>query len=201
MKKLFLATAVIIALIGVSSCQQVFTYSVFEVLGWQRDISNLPPEQQEAYARTALASGDPEAMAAAYDVLEDLLAETSVEEDPDLYTLAAELAIGASGLVDTITEALTALAEGGDITSLLEFDQETIDLLADAASYIDALDEAGEDVPTDLYVNGAVALLIVAIDDAGGVENLDYENPPEDLETALEWANLGGVDLETLLGG
>jgi len=201
MKKNSLAVVIILVILGISACQQVFTYSVFEDLGLQRDVSTLPPAQQTAYARSALASGDTAAMQDAYEAIEALIAETTAEADPDLYTLGAELAIGASGLMDTLTEALATLAEGGDISTLFDFEDATIDILDDATGYIEALDNADQDVSTDLYVNGAAALLIVAIDDAGGVENLDYENPPAELEQALEWATLGDVDLESLLGG
>ncbi len=201
MKKIILPALLVCAVLAVSSCQQVFTYSVLDELGLQRDVSTLPPAQRTAYARSALASGDTAAMQDAYEAIKALIAETTAEADPDLYTLGAELAIGASGLVDTLTEALATLAEGGDISTIFEFEDATIDILEDAGGYIESLDAAGQDVSTDLYVNGAAALLIVAIDDAGGVENLDYENPPAELEQALEWATLGGVDLESLLGG
>lgn len=193
--------------LGFSSCQQVFTYSVFGELGLQRDVANLSPEQQKSYAQGALASGDTDAMNDAYTALADTVAATTAADDPELYTLAAELAIGASGLVDTLTGALSVVTEGGgtdDLTaifdSILDSD-ETIALLDDASGYVEDLVNAGEDVSTDLYVNAAAALLIVAVDDAGGIENLDYENPPEELETAMTWAELGGVDFESLLGG
>ncbi|MBN2050228.1 MAG: hypothetical protein JW760_07260 [Spirochaetales bacterium] len=200
MKKYVLIGSLLAVLALLGGCQQVFTYSVFEELGWQRDVSTLPPEQKIAYGESALASGDTTAMEEAYNALGDLLAATTAADDPELYTLAAELAIGASGLMDTLTGALAALEEETvDIEAL--FEALDTDLLSDAVDLVEALDAAEADISPDLYVNAAAALLIVTVDEAGGFENIDWENPSTDLEQAVDWALEGGVDLEALMGG
>jgi hypothetical protein len=86
----------VVALVALAGCEQIFTNNF--LTGLQRDISNLSPEQQLAFARNALQSGDTEAMREAYEALRN-------SDDPATQALAGELALGASGLVDALTGA------------------------------------------------------------------------------------------------
>ena len=211
MKKIVPLLGLILAVFVLFSCQRVFTYSVFEELGLQRDVSTLPPEQQKAYAYSALASGDTAAMTAAYTAIAALTDTTTATQDPALYTLAAGLAISASGISETITDAIMVMTSStdpeGDLTDLLDFSDAAISMLGDAAGYVEDLEAAGQgdSIEPELYVNAAAAILITAIDTVGGYENLDLENPSAEIEDDLAqaelWAAAGGVTLESLFGG
>jgi hypothetical protein len=98
-------SASILAVTGVAllallaGCQAVFTYSPLSFL--QRDPADLPPDQQVSWAEQALASGDPQAMAQAYDL---------VKGDPDQAYLAASLAAELSGVTQALADAIADLA-------------------------------------------------------------------------------------------
>ena len=129
MKKIKFTVLAIITILVFASCQQIFTYSVLE---WaQRDPANLPPEQQIAYAETILTSGDTEAMADAYDVINDLLADNP--DDVDLQLLAADLAIGGSGITDAIADLDLDNLDVSVETILEDID---LDLVAAAADHV-----------------------------------------------------------------
>ncbi|MDZ7794027.1 MAG: hypothetical protein U5P10_10165 [Spirochaetia bacterium] len=89
MEKKMKGTLLIVILpILLISCEQMFTYSIFE---WaQRDPSNLSEAQQISYAKSILGSGDKDAMADAYEAIKD-------NTDPEVQLLASKLAVGASG--------------------------------------------------------------------------------------------------------
>ena len=97
MKKISVIVLVVASIFIYTSCQQIFTYSVLE---WaQRDPSSLPPEQQIAYAESILTSGDTEAMAEAYAVIDDLVTAdpTNVEIGfPLMYSLSSRSRISTS---------------------------------------------------------------------------------------------------------
>ena len=173
-----------------AGCQAVFTYSPFSI--FQRDPAKLPPEQQIAWAESVLASGDTDSMAEAYELLEALL-----EDDPDngeLNLLAADLAIGASGLGDLLSS--IDLESGTDTLSdaLDSLNYEYLDAVGD---HIAAAAESGTEVSESQYVNASAAIVAGEANEAGGFDNVDWENPSEDLQTALDYAELGNVDIES----
>jgi hypothetical protein len=153
-----------------AGCQEVFTYSLFE--GLQRDPSNLPPEQQISYAESALAAGDIDAMADIYDEIVALAAD-----DPDLYLLAADLAMGASGITRVVDDILSA-----DDPSTIDFNTvlQSVDLtmLANVADNVLAAEAAGVGgISDEQYVTAA------------GAEILQFiENPANDI-TTVDWTN------------
>ncbi|MFW5744904.1 MAG: hypothetical protein ACOC2D_16635, partial [Spirochaetota bacterium] len=142
-----------------ASCENVFTTSLFSFL--QRDPSRLSPEQQVAYGRDAIASGDPEAMAEAYEHLKD-------SDDPETQLLAADLALGAVELEETLLE----VASADDPVATLEdaLDDLTDDdyaMMRDAAALVDSADESVE--PTaEQYFFAAAGLIAAAADENGG---------------------------------
>lgn len=107
-----------------SGCEQIFTASLLSFL--QRDPANLPPEQQVAWAEQALASGDPEAMAKAYELVKD---------DPANAYLAASLAVELSGIPVVLTQAIADLETIQGFTT----DAELEAYLDDFFSIIDAV--------------------------------------------------------------
>src|SRR6056297_3393892 len=118
MKKILKGTLLIVILpILLISCEQMFTYSMFE---WaQRDPSNLSDDQQISYAKSVLGSGDKEAMADAYEAIKD-------NTDPEVQLLASKLAVGASGLNEAVEAAISDF-ESGSTSSI--------------GPYIDSLDQ------------------------------------------------------------
>jgi len=145
------------------SCEAVFTTSPVAFL--QRDPENLSPEQQITYGRDALASGDEEAMAEAFEALKE-------SEDAETQVLAAELALGASGLETALTDSLGELSAGGDTDAILadalgSFEEADLALMGEAAALLDAADETVTPTP-EQYAFAAVGLMAVAIEENGG---------------------------------
>ncbi|MDA3941072.1 MAG: hypothetical protein PF693_17480 [Spirochaetia bacterium] len=153
MKKICVIAFTVVIYLILSSCQQIFTYSVLE---WaQRDPSNLPPAQQIAYAESALASGDEQAIIDAYNAIKDL---DTAEAD----LLASELAFAGSGVSGVIAEATTMLLEGtGDPTSLIDTLSGT--LLQGAADELESAINNGAVPSEEQYLQAAAALLLIAI--------------------------------------
>jgi hypothetical protein len=87
-----------------AGCEAVFTTSFLSFL--QRDPAKLPADQQVAWAEQALASGDPAAMAEAYELVKD---------DPDNELLAAKLALELSGVAQVMSDMIK------DLDTILDF--------------------------------------------------------------------------------
>lgn len=170
--QLIITGSLLLLALLLSGCQEVFTYSLFE--GLQRDPSSLPPEQQISFARSALASGDPDAMADIYDEIVDLAAD-----DPELYLLAADLAMGASGITNVVDDVLSA-----DDPSTLDFNTvlASVDLvmLANVADNVLAAEAAGVGgVTEEQYVAAAGAELLQYVEDpANDLANIDWSVDP-----------------------
>ena len=181
-KTLLLGTVTLLLLAG---CEQFFTNNLFS--GLQRDPSKLPFEQQVAYAESALNSGDKDAMADAYDALSDSLDDRN-NKDADLNSLAAELAIGASGLTDTVPE-LADAAINGDFSSQTDLENALDDVLGDvdytyideAESQLSLIQANGGEVSEEQYVFVAAGLLMKEADTQGGVGGLNATNSSEEL--------------------
>ena len=182
------------ALVLFASCQAVFTFSPFSAL--QRDPSKLSADQQVAWAEDALASGDTAAMAEAYALIAAML-----ESDPDnaeLNLLAVDLAIGGSGLADL----LTSIDPEGGIDSLdASLSGLNYEMLGAIDDHIAAASGQGAAVSQSQYVNASAAIVATEANSAGGFDNIDWDNPSDNLNTALDYAELGGIDIESYFGG
>lgn len=155
-----------------ASCERMFTTSPLAAL--QRDPSTYSDEQKLRYAADALASGDREAMAEAYQLL-------SGSTDPETQLLAVDLAVGAAGVESVLTSALAAVLEAGDdpdaasaaLSDALEsFSEADLALLTEAGDLLETAGEAGG-ASAGQYGLVAVGLLAAAAQEAGGVDNLD----------------------------
>ncbi len=199
--KLIMVAVLISAALILASCQQVFTSSVYTLLGYSTDMSSMTDEQKVSYAQDLLSSGSAEDMQTAYDEIFAMLGDDLSAADPELVLLAADLAVGASGLGDAVTDGLELLTSGSEdadaMTSLIE--GINTDNLADAVTLMEAAEASGTEITEEQYANAAAAQLLVAAD--GDINNLDFESPDDDLQQALDWAVLGGVDLESLFAG
>lgn len=163
MKKLSIFLG-IITLFGILvSCQQVFTYSP---LSWaQRDPSTLPPKQKIAYAEGVLSSGDTAAIAKAYNLINDLTIANP--NDVELQLLAADLAIGGSGISDVIDNVdLTTLDSGSIETILTGIDLGMVSASADHIVAAEALDPSA--ISPVQYLNTGIILLSKAANEAVG---------------------------------
>lgn len=185
-----LCTAAIV-LIGVS-CQAIFTFSPFSFL--QRDIADLPPEQQINWANDALASGDTTLMLEAYDAILALLAEG---DDPALSLLAADLAFGGSGITDVFTGLLSDPENVAPDDLLALLDALDVDLISDGAAHIQDAEDGGATVTDDQYVIAGAALLASAAEAAGGFDALDSLTPGDpgydDYQDAQDFLDAGGA--------
>lgn len=195
MKKISVIVLVAVTILIYTSCQQIFTYSALE---WaQRDPADLPPEQQISYAESILSSGDTEAMADAYAVIDDLLADNP--DDVDLQLLAADLAIGGSGITDAIADLDLDNLDISVETLLEDID---LDLVAASAEHIEAAADLDPDaVSEEQYLNTGLILLAQAADEAGdfaSLSTIDGVIPDPGWDTLVKADNfisLGGGNL------
>ena len=185
----------VVSTLLLAGCQAVFTYSPFSFL--QRDISTRPPAEQVARAREALGSGDKDQMADAYEVVVKLL-ETS--DDPELYLLAADLAFGASGMTEVLTQALQDLDAIGESTpeDLKEvLDLLDLELISEGVAYVREAEDSGAEVSDTQYVIAGVALLTSAVEQAGGFDNVgdltEGEDGYQELQDAKAFLEAGGA--------
>jgi hypothetical protein len=175
-----------VAVVLLAGCEQFFTNNWFS--DYQRDPADLPFDQQVAYAESALNSGDPDAMADAYDALADSLEDRN-NKDPDLNSLAAELAIGASGLTDTLPD-LADAAVNGNFSSQADLANAVNDVLGDvdyayideAAGQLDQITANGGEVSEEQYVFVAAGLMMKEAEKQGGVDNLTAGDVTEELQ-------------------
>jgi hypothetical protein len=192
-------------------CEQFFSNNLLS--GARRDPSQLSFDQQISYAESARNSGDKEAMADAYAALSETLEEEN-NTDPELNRLAAELAVGASGLTDTVPDLLDAAVQGDlsnkdDVAASVNdaLDEVDYDYINEAADQIDKIKENGGTVSKEQYVFVGAGLMMEDAEEAGGVENIDpsseskqfADEAAEDLESRGEDAGLIG-ELSDLYG-
>lgn len=203
--KIIAVLSAVLILIVLSSCQQVFTTSAYFWV--ENDISTMTDEQQVSYAEDLLSSGTTEELADAYAAIEELLPENYdtatdlTEEEVEIVLLAADLAVGSSGVGDAITSALDAFATGEGLDESLLDDIDTTNLES-AVSLIEAAEDNGAELSTEQYTNAAAAQMLVVVEAAGGIDNLGTVDPADpDLVQAQTWAEAGGIDIESLLAG
>ena len=167
MKKIKFIVLAVITILIYTSCQQIFTYSVLE---WaQRDPASLPEAQQIAYAESILSSGDTEAMAEAYAVIDDLV--TANPDDVDLRLLAADLAIGGSGITDAIANLDLENLDTSVETILASLDLTLVAASADHIIAAEALDPTA--ISAEQYLNTGLILLSKAADESGDFTSLN----------------------------
>lgn len=202
------AVGFILALIF-TSCQQIFTISAFSFV--ETDISTMTEEQQVSYAEDLLLSGTAttEELQAAYDAVFEQLPDDWGDADPEALVLAADLAIGASGVGGAVTDALEVFTSDGepsaeDIEAIYSsIDTDNLSAAVDLIVAAEAIE--GVTLSSEQYTNAAAAQVLVVLADveALGVADpsaLDDSIPAQaaiiaDLEQALTWADAGGVDL------
>ena len=160
----FLMGAAAVLLVLCVGCQAVFTFSPMSFL--QRDPSRLPLAQKMTYAENALASGDDQAMLAAYNAIKN---DAGGSSDGDLNLLAARLAMELSGVPDLINEALagniqlSTSGSPGDYSAFLA--ALDVSYLAEADGfYLDAQANGGELNSTD-YLLGTICILAASAGD------------------------------------
>ncbi len=156
-----LVFSVLIVLIG---CQAVFTFSPVSFL--QRDPSKLSLDQKKTYAEDALASGDSDAMLAAYNAIKD---DATGSTDGELNLLAAKLAMELSGVPDLLNQVLSGdidlSASGGssDFDALLA--ELNTSFLVEAAGFYTDADTNGANLNSTDYLLGAACILIESCTD------------------------------------
>ena len=195
----FLQVAVALAaLVALAGCEQVFTYNVFSE--FSRDPANLSTQQKRTYAQSALESGDQGAMDEAYKAIRD---EALASDDPELTSLATDLALGASGINDVAPD-LAERAMSGELSDSeaieeavkSSLDKIDTDSLGDVADLINKTKENGATVSEEQYVLAAAGLAAKEAkeaQDAGkDVDNLTAD----DFEEAQDFVNNAKEDLE-----
>lgn len=190
--RIFYALVAIASAFVLTGCEQVFTTSVFS--SFQRDPANLPPEQQQTYARNALSSGNTKQMKNAYDSLEKSLEGNT---DPELNKLAADLAVGASGMNDVLSD-LTAAATSGNVSDPETLGQELNDKLNSidyeyvnkARAQIEAAETNDGDVTEDQYLTVAAGMAMeVGSQSDGKIENIDSDS--EEVQNVKNFVDSG----------
>ncbi len=162
-KRLFFFSGIGILFVLIASCQQMFTYSP---VSWaQRDPSTLSDDQKITYAEDVLSSGDTKTIAEAYDLINDLV--TANPDDVQLQLLAADLALGGSGIADTIENIDLDTLDSGSIEDILSgIDLDLVSASADHVIAAEALDPSA--ISDVQYLNTGLILLAKAADEAVG---------------------------------
>lgn len=201
-----------------ASCQQVFTYSPLS--SFQRDpadvMANMSTDQKAEYAQNLLdQEADAADLAVAYEEI-----SSAAGTDPELNLLAANLAVGASGLNEAMTSVLETVGGGGtpefeDILASLD-----MGMLANVQTHFSVAVDSGSEIAPNEYVNASAALILTLAtdtnsdgvpDDFSGtftsIDSGEWDTvlaaTPESLpfpgaaagsvEEALNWAVLGGM--------
>ncbi len=191
MRRALLLSAGLVLL--VVSCENVFTTSPFSFL--RRDPSTLSEAQKQRFAQDALASGDESVMAEAYEAIKDTT-------DPATQLLAADLAIGASGLEGAVTDTASLIAGGADPVDALDdalsgFTAEDLILFEEAAALINAADDSV--TPTaEQYAFAAIGMIAVAADAAGGAASVEGSVDPDVTAAMAEAEALLQASYDTL---
>jgi hypothetical protein len=185
------------------ACQAVFTYSPLSFL--QRDIDSLPVEQRIERAQSALGSGDPSQMLEAYNAIVALLQSN---DDPELSLLAADLAFGASGMVQIYTSLLqnpdyVTEATPEDLADFL--DDIDVGLVEEGAGHIQDAASGDAEISDTQYIIAGVALIAGAAGIAGSFDAIDNPAPADpwyqDVQDAEAFlAQAGASDLLDMFG-
>ena len=194
----------LLLLFSLTGCQDLFTRSAFS---WAAtDPANMSAAQLQTYAEGLVKAGDNEAMAEAYAALVETLPATAAE-DPELYLLASDLAMGGSGLPDAITEAVSLLPdfETMDPTELEDTISDLINgidgtLLAgsvDLFTDVSALSGTADTITEAQYTNAAVAQLFVIYQEAADPTAPSAITGDPRFTQVEAWALAGGLDLDT----
>jgi ferritin-like metal-binding protein YciE len=155
-----------IILLALSSCEAIFSTSA---LSWaQRDPSSLSLEQKLTYAQDALASGDEASMKKAYDSLK-------TTSDNSLKPLVAELAFGAAGVTQAMTDIMGDLINSSSeaqiesaINQLLAgFSADDVALIVSGSALVDAAAAGGAALTANQYMLAGVGMLVKAAKDNG----------------------------------
>ncbi len=172
MKRRCVWAAVVMATLVSASCEMAFTTSPLAFL--QRDPSRLSAEQQVAFGRDALASGDRDQMAAAFDLLKE-------SDDPEVQLLAGQLGMAAAGLEAAFYGALPDIVAAADDQAALQaaleeafdgFSEGDLQTMGESAALVAAAEE--KVTPSaEQYLFAVVALMAVAANQNGGVEGLE----------------------------
>lgn len=199
MKRRDVWAAVIMGTLVTASCEMVFTTSPLAFL--QRDPSRLSPEQQVAFGRDALASGDRDQMAVAFELLKE-------SDDPEVQLLAGQLGMSATGLEAAVYEALPDIAAAADDQAALQaaleealdgFSEDDLRMMGESAALVAAAEGSVTPSP-EQYVFAAVALMAVAADQNGGfgvLEGLDASDPGYDeVEQAKSFLDSAFAELQ-----
>ena len=192
-----LCTVLLVGL-TLSSCEKVFTTSPFS--GMTRDPSDMSVDQQIAYGENALASGDQKSMQDAYDALAKSLEDG--KGDGDAHSLAADLAMGASGVNDVLPD-LTEAATSGSLDNTDEMadtlndslDKIDADYVDEAQKQVDAAEQNGGEVTEDQYLTVAAGMVLAAGKEKEGIENVgkdDADEVKQFVDKAVE--NTGATD-------
>ncbi|HEY9594238.1 MAG TPA: hypothetical protein VHE79_07165 [Spirochaetia bacterium] len=187
--------AALFAVFALGGCQAIFTYS--PVAGLQRSPSSLTPEQRVTYAENALASGDTDAMKAAYEAIKD-------DTGDQAQYLAAQLGFEASGVPDLVLEAVTEFTTtgtssllSGDATGITDFFSSHPDvdpqLFIDAAANL-ANVSSSTTVDSMSYVYAGLGMALEAAQQPDG--SFDFSSAtPADLTAAANEVLLGQAGL------
>lgn len=194
-----------VAAFSAVSCQQFFTTST---MGWiDADPASMPTEQKKSYAQSALKSGKAAKMQEALDALVSAQSSTTAEQDPELYLLTVDLAVGASGTMDAVFDTLEAYSTDPssiDIATIVD----GIDA-ADLASAVSSMEAVAASIHSGTikesqYANAALAQTMVVVDqlltadpatDFSTLSSADLSAEQEaSLNQAITWGQAAGVD-------
>ncbi len=179
----------LLPLLLLGGCEQFFSTNLFA--GLERDPSQLSFEQQVTYARNALSSNYTRVQAKAYDALADSLARRN-NSDPELNSLAANLAIGASGLPKLLGDFLSlAFDDAFDSTTELadrldpKLGKVNYGYIDQAVAQIDAVGQNGGTPSEQQYILALAGLVMKAGNEGDGIA-----------DPAIDWTEVNALLIE-----
>jgi len=179
------------------NCRNMFTNNLFS--SFQRDPENLSDGQKISYAKDILAVGSTAQIRNAYNLINNMLIHDS--NNTELLLLAADLAIGGSGVLEVLDEVKDESSLEAALALL------DLNLIQASADHIQTAEALGAEISVSQYLNTGVILLGVASDQVGGFSNLNLLHgsipavvPPDPVawETLLQADNYitqGGGDI------
>ena len=170
-----------------SGCEALFTTNLFE--NFARDPDNMSEEQLVAYGNEAIASGDRERMAKAFESLSEKVDGRDLSDDPETRKTLVELGLGATDIVGVVRDNI----DDPTGASLEDFDKkrraiarQTADIMRDADS---------EDFSPDRWAYAAAGVGISAVSEGESLEDIEEGKDRDRVETLLN-NSLDGYERE-----
>lgn len=163
-----------------AGCEALFTTNLFE--NFARDPENMSEAQLVAYGNEAVASGDRDRMANAFNSLSEKVGDRDLSDDPETRNTLVELGLGATDIVSVVRDNI----EDPTGVSVEDFDDERRAIARDTADIM--LQADPEDFSPDRWAYAAAGVGLAALGDG------------EDWEDEDAWSDVNPEDADRVKG-